>query len=391
MAYERKEISIENIRAQEAICARIREMLTARVGQPLAMVDTYGCQQNEADSEKLRGYLAEMGCGFTQDEFSADIIVVNTCAVREHAEMRVLGNVGQLNHSKKVAELGSITKAADVMGYTQSAVSRMIADLEDEWNLNLLRRNRGGLSLSSDGVMLLPYIKEMCSRFESLQEQANALKGLETGFIRIGSCSSFSTQCLPAILKEFELRYPKIIFQLQNMEYSDTEDALCAGEIDCGFISAPFSPDLDVTMLMRDRMLAVLPPDHPLVDAKVYPMEHLSQERIVRLTEESNNEVSKIYESFKDLISSPLSTYCEVNDDYSVMAMVESGLGVSMLSELVTKRMPFNICLKEFDPPQYRDIGVAVKKGRRPSPATERFIEVVLEFFEDNKYKIPNQ
>ena len=91
----------------------------------------------------------------------------------------------------KVAELGSITKAAEAMGYTQSAVSRMIADLEDEWNLNLLRRSRGGLSLSSDGVMLLPYIKEMCSRFEALQEQANALKGLETGFIRIGSCSRY--------------------------------------------------------------------------------------------------------------------------------------------------------------------------------------------------------
>ena len=65
------------------------------------MVDTYGCQQNEADSEKLRGYLALMGYGFTQDEFQADVIVVNTCAVREHAEMRVLGNVGALNHSKK--------------------------------------------------------------------------------------------------------------------------------------------------------------------------------------------------------------------------------------------------------------------------------------------------
>ena len=114
MAYERKEISIENIRAQEAICARIREMLTARVGQPLAMVDTYGCQQNEADSEKLRGYLAEMGCGFTQDEFSADIIVVNTCAVREHAEMRVLGNVGQLNHSKK-AKPGQIIAVCGCM------------------------------------------------------------------------------------------------------------------------------------------------------------------------------------------------------------------------------------------------------------------------------------
>ena len=114
MAYERKEISIENIRAQEAVCARIREILTDGGGQPLAMVDTYGCQQNEADSEKLRGYLAEMGCAFTQDEFSADIIVVNTCAVREHAEMRVLGNVGQLNHSKK-AKPGQIVAVCGCM------------------------------------------------------------------------------------------------------------------------------------------------------------------------------------------------------------------------------------------------------------------------------------
>ena len=114
MAYERKEISIENIRAQEAVCARIREILTDGGGQPLAMVDTYGCQQNEADSEKIRGYLAEMGCAFTQDEFSADIIVVNTCAVREHAEMRVLGNVGQLNHSKK-AKPGQIVAVCGCM------------------------------------------------------------------------------------------------------------------------------------------------------------------------------------------------------------------------------------------------------------------------------------
>ncbi|MBQ3404087.1 MAG: tRNA (N6-isopentenyl adenosine(37)-C2)-methylthiotransferase MiaB, partial [Oscillospiraceae bacterium] len=68
---------------------------------PLAFVDTYGCQQNEADSEKLRGMLRDMGCGFTRDETEADIIVINTCAVRQHAEQRVLGNVGALNHTKK--------------------------------------------------------------------------------------------------------------------------------------------------------------------------------------------------------------------------------------------------------------------------------------------------
>ena len=101
MAYIRKIITPEEIRRQESICARICARVQADGARPLAMVDTYGCQQNEADSEKLRGYLSEMGYGFTQDEFSADVIVVNTCAVREHAEMRVLGNVGALNHTKK--------------------------------------------------------------------------------------------------------------------------------------------------------------------------------------------------------------------------------------------------------------------------------------------------
>ena len=101
MTYQRQEIAPEQIAAQEAIAARLRERFTAEGRRPLALVDTYGCQQNESDSERIRGYLAEMGFGFTADEFAADIVVINTCAVREHAEMRVLGNVGALNHSKK--------------------------------------------------------------------------------------------------------------------------------------------------------------------------------------------------------------------------------------------------------------------------------------------------
>ena len=101
MPYKRKTIDISRIHEQEDICRQIFDRVTADGQRPLAMVDTYGCQQNEADSEKLRGYLSEMGYSFTQDEFQADVIVVNTCAVREHAEMRVLGNVGALNHTKK--------------------------------------------------------------------------------------------------------------------------------------------------------------------------------------------------------------------------------------------------------------------------------------------------
>ena len=101
MSYTRNTVPQEEITRQLALCHEIFDRVTADGARPLAMVDTYGCQQNEADSEKLRGYLTEMGYGMTEDEFQADVIVVNTCAVREHAEMRVLGNVGALNHTKK--------------------------------------------------------------------------------------------------------------------------------------------------------------------------------------------------------------------------------------------------------------------------------------------------
>ena len=98
MNQNRTEISSEQIGGQLAICAEIRAM----DNRPrLAMVDTFGCQQNESDSEQLRGYLAAMGCEMTTDEAAADIIVLNTCAVREHAEQRVFGNLGAYTHTKR--------------------------------------------------------------------------------------------------------------------------------------------------------------------------------------------------------------------------------------------------------------------------------------------------
>ena len=96
-----REIPAAEIDKQKAIMRKVRESLRDRPSQALAYVDTYGCQQNESDSEKLRGMLAEMGFEATSDEYKADVVVINTCAIRENAENRVLGNVGELVHTKK--------------------------------------------------------------------------------------------------------------------------------------------------------------------------------------------------------------------------------------------------------------------------------------------------
>ncbi len=90
-----------DIDRQLSFCREIAQINAARPQPPLAFVDTYGCQQNEADSERIRGYLSQMGYGFTDQEEEAQIIVLNTCAIREHAEQRVLGNLGALVHVKR--------------------------------------------------------------------------------------------------------------------------------------------------------------------------------------------------------------------------------------------------------------------------------------------------
>jgi len=105
---KRTEIPFDEIEKQKAIMSRIREASQALPSPPQAYVDTYGCQQNESDSEKLRGMLVEMGYEITGDEFKADVVAINTCAIRENAENRVLGNVGALVHTKKAKRTQTI-------------------------------------------------------------------------------------------------------------------------------------------------------------------------------------------------------------------------------------------------------------------------------------------
>ena len=91
----------EQVEAQMQLCAQIQAYWHSRGRTPVAYVETYGCQQNEADSERIRGMLSACGYGFGEGPEGADVVVMNTCAIREHAEQRVFGNLGALSHTKR--------------------------------------------------------------------------------------------------------------------------------------------------------------------------------------------------------------------------------------------------------------------------------------------------
>ncbi len=98
---QNREISAEEMAQQQDYIRKIRTMTEGRESQPLAFVETYGCQQNTSDSEKIKGMLFEMGYDFCEDAMHADLVIYNTCAVRENAELRVFGNLGALKHQKR--------------------------------------------------------------------------------------------------------------------------------------------------------------------------------------------------------------------------------------------------------------------------------------------------
>ena len=274
----------------------------------------------------------------------------------------------------RTAELGSITRCAEELGYTQSAVSRIIADLEREWGVTLLTRNRTGVSPTSSGAALLPHVRAVCNADRELLEEVSELHGLTKGTIRVGTFNSLSVQWLPQIMKSFLERYPGIRFEIvTHIEYREIEDWVATGHVDCGFIALPAALELDTVFLRRDRHMAVLPQAHPLAEAESYPIARFAEDPFIKLEDDRDREIVRIFEACG---VKPNLRYA-VNDDYAAMAMVESGLGVSVLTELVLQRTPYRVAVKPLDPPQFRDIGLAVRDRAGLSPATARFLRHV--------------
>ncbi|MGI6218037.1 MAG: LysR family transcriptional regulator [Coriobacteriales bacterium] len=271
----------------------------------------------------------------------------------------------------RTVEYGSFTKAAEVLNYSQSGISRMIADLEKEWNVKLLERSRAGVQLTSEGTRLLPYAKSLCEEFDKLQMQVDELNNLQSGLIRIGTFSSVATHWLPSIIREFQKDYPNIDYELLLGDYSEIEGWIASGRVDCGFLRLPTRSEFETISLAKDRLLVVLPEDHPMASCDKFPVEKLSGEPFMLLERGGSREVSELLERHGVSPDVRFRTW----DDYAIMSMVESGLGISILPELILKRNPYRIVAKELDVPAYRNIGLALRERKTAPLAVKRFLE----------------
>jgi len=280
-------------------------------------------------------------------------------------------SIGKYKALLAAVDTGSITKAAVRLNYTQSGISRMIAELESELGVTLLERGHGGVYPTGDGESLIPHIRRLCAEHDKLISHADELRGLQSGTIRIGTFSSVATHRLPGIIKKFRSDYPGIDYELLLGDYTEIEEWIRTGRVDCGFLRLPAADGLETMFLEDDELMAVIPKGHRLAECESFPVAELCTEPFMLLEKGAKAEISEIFERHGLTPDVHFTTW----DDYAVMSMVESGLGISILPELILRRISYNIVAKPLNPPAYRRIGFAVRSFRDASLAVKRFYE----------------
>lgn len=276
---------------------------------------------------------------------------------------------------QKVVELGSFTKAAEVLGYTQPAMSQMITSLERELSIKLLYRSRYGIRLTLEGEKLYPFVQRTISQYQSMQEIAKEIKGLDTGIIRIGTISSISCHWLPKLIKSFWELYPRVQFTLHQGDYTTIPEWVRTGEVDFGFVNPDAVQGMKTPFVKEGELRAVLPADHGLAAKPYVTLEELAAEPFLLLEEGS---LSEPLEAFHEAGLEPNIRLC-VHDDYSILSMIETGLGISILPELVLQKTDYNVVILPIKPVIIRKIGLIMKDKNALSIASKYFIEFLEE------------
>lgn len=264
---------------------------------------------------------------------------------------------------------GSFTKAAYILGYAQSSVSKMIADLESEWQVVLLERSRAGVQLTSDGMAMLPYARELVNSYRKVQEQAASISGVATGIIRIGTFSSVAAHWIPSIIQRFQKDYPGIRYELLLGDYKEIEQWIFEGRVDCCFLRLPTKGECRTISLEKDEYVAVLPVGHQLTGKDMLDPRDLEGQPFMLLEHGGKTEVSELLEKNHVKPDIRFTTW----DDYAILSMVESGLGIGILPRLILRRIPYRVEIRSFSEPFFREIGFAVKSGEIASVAVQRF------------------
>lgn len=279
-----------------------------------------------------------------------------------------------------VDDYGSFTRAGEALGYTQSGITQMMKALEKEIGLSLFIKNNHGVTLTDEARSLLPSVRTLLNADETIRQEVSALKGAQTGVIKIGTYLSCSIHWIPKIIREFQRSHPHIHFQVLEGEEGKLAEWISEHRVDIGFLSRQKGQTYSFLPVMDDEMLAVLPKDHPLAALSEIPIENFQGTPFIITADNPGSDIHRILRHHK---IRPDIRYVTISE-FSALSMVEHDLGVTILPSLVLRGQVGNFVVRKICPNVCRQLGLAYSSSKELSPAAHIFLEYAKDFLLDD-------
>ena len=270
-----------------------------------------------------------------------------------------------------VARQGSFNKAAQQLHLTPSAISHAIAVMEAELGFTLFNRGKNGVTMTSYGASLYPSIRAVLNSDEALKQSIARLNGLEKGKVKLGAFNSVCAGMLPGILKGFMAQYPQIEVEVYQGTYDDVKEWLRTGQIDLAFLSSTCREEFTLTELFKEPLLCITPGDWPEPPNGVMTPALMDGQNFVVQWDATDAEMRQFLKKYGR---------CHVIDDQSNIAMVEAGLGISIMPRLLLRQCTANIKIYPIDPEEDRVVGLAVQRPTAMAPAVEQMFHHIVDY-----------
>lgn len=282
-------------------------------------------------------------------------------------------NIPQLKVLLTIAQCGSFSDAAIHLDMSQSAVSRAIASLENELGVPLLVRGRLGAKLTPIGERVVIHAQQIVDLRESIEYEVNLEKALYKSRLRIASFRSAATHILPPKIAQFQRAYPRVDVTLNEFDPAGVEQALRAGDADLGLLPLPRSEDFTTWEIARDEYVVLLSKTETKRH-KTITWKDLSMRSFILLNyAECTTAVREHWSQWKQ----PLNVAYNVKEDSTIVSMVAQGLGAAILPRLAAMPIPETVESHSLPVPLERVIGVAILSNTPPTPAADRFLDVI--------------
>ena len=278
------------------------------------------------------------------------------------------------------ADLGSFTKASEVVGYTQSGLTHMMDALEREIGFPLLQRSHSGIRLSRQGEQLMPAIREFLQANANLENQIRAIAEQKNEVIRIAAYSSIAMHWMPELLYRFRRLCPEVSVDLRMVDHAlEPFELLESGQTDMIFASRQQYGCCEWTPLYDEQMYAILPLGYPLDGRETFPVEEFAGQEFLMPYGRFDIDVRSALEPLGIKLNARL---CKV-DDETVIRMVGRGLGVTMMTELMIRGRTDDVLCVPVSPILIRQLGMGVHVRRKMTDNMQKLHDCVLSLIRD--------